>query len=981
MKIFLAYFFICANCIAQRYAFVNYTPKDGLVNNRARFMFQDSKGKLFISTYGGLSIYDGSRFTNYTTDNGLAASLINDIIEMGDDSLWIVPNTNQIQCMVHGVIKNFYTADNFYPVINQLIKCSDGFFYAIADEGLFRFEKNRFEKILLLDTAGKDPVKNLAHATEVGGILFMSTDPNIREYPGSGVLIAYNLHTKKTLISENKLQVFFIAATPDSNVLVSTQKNIFKIDRSYLDQGKIEFADAIAQYHIPENTGGAHIFFDSQHNLWLLNYKGVLKIDKNGNTRLYTSQNGLSEDIQESIFEDRENIIWLMGAHTGISKIINQQLEIYSMVEQNFHANDLYADGGSDSVWMYDALHNNILLHYGNADNVFTGAKNSSYLKIFCFRQSVYLIKAWEVYKVNFEKQHNHFTTSLLYNDSNLSNGISCILHDEAGNIIAVSDKAVAILQNGKIIKHQLDYLADQAVLANNYLWIATRARKLFLFKINANNPDNYLQLLNVYSSQLSNIGPRSITADKKGNVWIGTRDHGLLCFSFQNNNLQLKTQLTTKDGLSENFINYLHCDAANNVWARSPAGLDKIIIKNGKYYVENITQSNNIFQQVHKIFTTQNGTHWILTADGIIRLDADSPNENRYSPKLLFTQIKAGDSAIFNAQKPPELNSSQNNISFSVAAPTFYDEKQTRFSYLLSGSNNNKWSLPSTQSEINFINLEPGSYTLKIKAIFLSGRYDTQNAEYSFIILPPWWQSWWFRAIAIVAVIAIIFFTVVNYYNRKFEKQRSSLEKQQAIEKERTRIATDMHDDLGAGLSRIKFLSEIIGIKKQQKQPIEEDIIKITEYSNEMIGKMGEIVWALNEKNDSLSDLLAYTRAYSTEYLSQNGIACKISAPDNFPAIMVSGEFRRNIYLVVKEALHNIVKHAYASNVNISFKITHLLTIILHDDGIGFDANNIRPFSNGLANMKKRMAETGGRMEIKKENGTEVILTVLLPQ
>ena len=944
-------------------------------------MFQDSKGKLFISTYGGLSIYDGSRFTNYTTDNGLAASLINDIVEMGDDSLWIVPNTNQMQCMVHGVIKSFRTADNFYPVINQLIKCSDGFFYAIADEGLFRFEKNHFEKISLLESTGKDRVKNLVHAEEVGGVLFMITDPNIRGYPGNGVLIAYNLQTKKTLISKNESPVYFIATTPDNNILISTQKGIFKIDQLFLAKGKIGFTEAIKQYHIPKNNGAANMFFDKENNLWLLNGKGVLKINRNGNTSLFTSQNGLSENQQEFFFEDKENIIWLIGAHTGISKITNQQLEIYSTLEPNFHATDLYADCNSDSLLLYDAFRNSILVHYNNTDEIYTGSDNSSFLNIFCFRQSIYLIKSWEVYKVNFEKVNHRFTTSLIYIDSTSSNGISSVLHDESGNIIAVSDKVVIILQNGKVITHKLDYLADQAVLANNYLWIATRSRKLFLFKINTNDPNNYLQLLNVYNDQLSNISPRSITADKKGNIWIGTRDHGLLCFSFHNNNLQLKTQLTTKDGLSENFISYLYCDAADNVWACSPAGLDKIIVKNEKYYVENITQSSNIFQQVHKIFTTQNNTHWILTADGIIKLEGDSFKQNKYSPKLLFTQIKVGDSAIFNTQKTPELNSSQNNISFSVAAPTFYDEKQTRFSYLLSGSNNNKWSLPSIQSEINFINLEPGSYTLKIKAIFLSGRYAAQDAAYSFIILPPWWQTWWFRTIAIIVIIAIIVFIVVNYYDRKLEKQRSTLERQQAIEKERTRIATDMHDDLGAGLSRIKFLSEIIGIKKQQKQPIEEDIIKITEYSNEMISKMGEIVWALNEKNDSLSDLLAYTRAYSTEYLSQNGIACKISAPDNFPAIMVSGEFRRNIYLVVKEGLHNIVKHAYASNVNISFTITHLLTIILHDDGIGFDINNIRPFSNGLMNMKKRMRETGGWLEIKKENGTEIILTVLLPQ
>src|SRR5688572_33192101 len=139
-------------------------------------------------------------------------------------------------------------------------------------------------------------------------------------------------------------------------------------------------------------------------------------------------------------------------------------------------------------------------------------------------------------------------------------------------------------------------------------------------------------------------------------------------------------------------------------------------------------------------------------------------------------------------------------------------------------------------------------------------------------------------------------------------------LEKKQAIQKERTRIATDMHDDLGAGLSRIKFLSETIGIKQQQQQAVEEEISSIRNYSHEMIDKMGEIVWALNEKNDTLSDLLAYTRSYAVEYLSQNGIKSIIEKPEQFPQTFVSGEFRRNICLTVKEALHNIVKHAQAS-------------------------------------------------------------------
>lgn len=185
------------------------------------------------------------------------------------------------------------------------------------------------------------------------------------------------------------------------------------------------------------------------------------------------------------------------------------------------------------------------------------------------------------------------------------------------------------------------------------------------------------------------------------------------------------------------------------------------------------------------------------------------------------------------------------------------------------------------------------------------------------------------------------------------------------------------MHDDLGAGLSRIKFLSETIGIKKQQQQPIEEDIGKIREYSHEMIDKMGEIVWALNEKNDSLSDLLAYTRSFAVEYLSQSGIDCEVQLPEQVPVHFISGEFRRNIFLSVKEILHNIVKHSQASKVDISISINEKIQIAVQDDGIGFNPQQTRPYSNGLTNIRKRMEYIGGSVEIVNKRGTLVKLTL----
>jgi signal transduction histidine kinase len=206
-------------------------------------------------------------------------------------------------------------------------------------------------------------------------------------------------------------------------------------------------------------------------------------------------------------------------------------------------------------------------------------------------------------------------------------------------------------------------------------------------------------------------------------------------------------------------------------------------------------------------------------------------------------------------------------------------------------------------------------------------------------------------------------------------------LEKKQAVEKERTRIATDMHDDLGAGLSRIKYLSESIQLKKGDDPSIMGEVQKIASYSDEMVEKMGEIVWALNEKNDTLDHLLSFTRAYASDYLATNNIKCVFTSPEDLAEYFVTGEVRRNIFLSVKEGLHNVVKHAGAQMVMIKVTMSPNLTISIHDDGVGIDWKNIRQFSNGLTNISKRMEEIGGQAEFHNSVGTEIVLDVPMTQ
>jgi len=190
----------------------------------------------------------------------------------------------------------------------------------------------------------------------------------------------------------------------------------------------------------------------------------------------------------------------------------------------------------------------------------------------------------------------------------------------------------------------------------------------------------------------------------------------------------------------------------------------------------------------------------------------------------------------------------------------------------------------------------------------------------------------------------------------KEFETQIAVIKAQQ---EERNRISADMHDDLGAGMTTISLYSELAK-GKLINNPIPE-IEKISSAANDLLGKMNAIIWSMSNSNDSLGNMIAYIRSYALEYFEDTGVHCKIDIPENLPNIQVIGTIRRNVFLVVKEALNNILKHAKATEVSITLvRVDDSLTLYIQDNGTGINMEKLRQFGNGLKNMKKRMADIG---------------------
>jgi len=214
----------------------------------------------------------------------------------------------------------------------------------------------------------------------------------------------------------------------------------------------------------------------------------------------------------------------------------------------------------------------------------------------------------------------------------------------------------------------------------------------------------------------------------------------------------------------------------------------------------------------------------------------------------------------------------------------------------------------------------------------------------------------------------------------KNLQRQLESLERQNAIQRERTRIAQDMHDDLGARLTEILFLSDVVADEKRKADETRGHVKRISNAARELVRNLDVIVWALNPKNDSLDNFALYVYEYVENFLAPTGIRCRLDVPDELPNFALSSEIRHNLFLVIKEGVNNIAKHSCADEVWFRLRFTkNLLSISIEDNGKGFAQEKTTSLGNGLVNMEKRMQTIGGCFELKTErtHGTQIKLQI----
>ncbi|SFD50262.1 Signal transduction histidine kinase [Chitinophaga sp. CF118] len=354
----------------------------------------------------------------------------------------------------------------------------------------------------------------------------------------------------------------------------------------------------------------------------------------------------------------------------------------------------------------------------------------------------------------------------------------------------------------------------------------------------------------------------------------------------------------------------------------------------------------------------------------------------NPSRPKVVIMRMEVLDKpyesdTALSLLKRIELPYNHNTIAIEFVPLEYTNPLKNKVQYKLDGADED-WVQAGAFRMARYTNLRPGTYTFNVRASNNDDIWNATPTTLEIVIKIPFWQSLWFRFLLLLLLLGVAYYFSTLYLDYKIRHEKLKLEKEQAVDQERARISSDMHDDLGSGLSTIRLLSEIAKRKLQDSSQTKE-LERISEAAGELVDKMSEIIWAMNSSNDSLENLIAYMRSFAADFLEHANIRHQFFIPESIPNIKLSGGTRRNIYLAVKESLHNVVKHSKATEVVIRIEMQQNMTILLKDNGKGFDQEKVRLFGNGLKNIQKRMESVGGHAEITSDNGTIVLLDIPL--
>ncbi len=476
-----------------------------------------------------------------------------------------------------------------------------------------------------------------------------------------------------------------------------------------------------------------------------------------------------------------------------------------------------------------------------------------------------------------------------------------------------------------------------------------------------------------------------SLLRDRQGRLWAGTNS-GL-------NRLEADSTFThygEEDGFPSSVIYSMLEDDDGRLWLGTNRGLvrfdptapagQRVRVYDARSGVGNIEFNRNA------ALRTRDGTFHFGGDRGITFFDATSLRDNPWRPPVVITALhRANRDGMridpYVGPAPIVLEPGDYTVTFELAALSFSNPERNQYEYVLEGFDPH-WVQAGTNRFASYTNLPPGRYVFRARAANDDGLWSDAVLAQEVIVEPWFWETRWFRAIALLLLVGFVAAGTAWVQRERHRRALAALRYREALEEERSRISRDMHDEVGASLTEIAILSDLAIRRNGEAAQARRDLEKISVRSRAMLDAIGEIVWALNPAHDRAEHLSSYLRAYAAEIAESAGLRAELVFGATAD-VTLSSEYRRNVFLIAKEALANASSHARAQTVRVEFEVLEdRLRLAIVDDGIGFAGAERAQGHDGLANMARRAHALGARLTVESEpgRGTRIELDAPLP-
>jgi signal transduction histidine kinase/ligand-binding sensor domain-containing protein len=466
-----------------------------------------------------------------------------------------------------------------------------------------------------------------------------------------------------------------------------------------------------------------------------------------------------------------------------------------------------------------------------------------------------------------------------------------------------------------------------------------------------------------------------SLLIDSGGRLWIGAE--GGLGLVENPGDAKFKVRAYQQsDGLSSNHVRALVEDRQGYLYAGTAAGVDRLDPKTG--HVKHLSAADGLARgQMQSAFRDREGNLWFATSQGLSRLAPSTPHVLR-NPVVVITDLKTGGVPFPVSPRGEtsiqriELEPSRNQLQVEFVAFTGEPEDNLRYAYKLE-STDSEWSPPRRDHMINYAALGAGKYRFLVKAINSDGLESATPAEVDFTVLPPLWRRWWFEALALSALASIVYLL-----------HRYRVSQIVALERMRTTIATDLHDDIGAGLSQIAILSEVAraGMNRDDRLP-QESMQKVSGLARELVDSMSDIVWSIRAEPDGFHSLVTRMREFAIDLLVSQGIEFELRTPHAGDSVRLSLEARRQLFLMFKECIHNVGRHSGCTQVVAMLEVEEKdITLSVEDNGKGLNPEE-KPRGtggNGIPGMRRRVESLGGSIQFISQPGAGCTVSIRVP-